>query len=74
MPDGRGFASDEGSDESQELGAFLEDWLEAILHSVRPRTWARYSEYVHLHLAPTLGSRSIGKLTPRELQPSTHGR
>jgi len=54
--------------ESPTLRAFLEDWLESIVHSVRPRTWTRYSEYVRLHVVPTLGNRTLGDLTPKDIQ------
>ena len=54
--------------ESPTLRAFLEDWLQSIVHSVRPRTWARYSEYVHLHVVPTLGNRTLEGLTPKDIQ------
>ena len=48
--------------------AFLEDWLQSIVHSVRPRTWHRYAEYVRLHVIPTLGRTTLHLLSPREIQ------
>jgi len=68
MPQSQGRASEHGKDRSPRFDVFLDDWLEAIVHSVRPRTWARYSEYVRLHVAPMLGSRSLNDLTPRDIQ------
>jgi integrase len=49
-------------------GVFLEEWLGSIGHSVRPRTWHRYAEYVHLHIVPTLGARPLELLAPQEIQ------
>jgi integrase len=66
-PDGR-TVRDREITESPTLRAFLEDWLQSIVHSVRPRTWARYSEYVHLHVVPTLGNRTLEGLTPKDIQ------
>lgn len=48
--------------------AFLEEWLGSIVHSVRPRTWHRYAEYIRLHIVPTLGACPIEAVTPREIQ------
>jgi integrase len=62
----------EGSDER--LGDFLEDWLTSIQHSVRPRTWRRYAEYVRLHIKPTLGTVTLSSLEARDLQHLYSGR
>jgi integrase len=53
---------------SPSLEVFLGEWLDSIVHSVRPRTWRRYSEYVRLHLLPTLGDRTLHALKPQEIQ------
>jgi integrase len=50
------------------LGTFLVQWLEATAYSVRPRTLRRYSEYVHLHIVPTFGERTLESIGPREVQ------
>jgi hypothetical protein len=47
---------------------FLEEWLVSIVHSVRPRTWHRYAEYVHLHIVPSLGPVPLEVLSPRDIQ------
>ena len=47
---------------------FLSEWLESIAHSVRPRTWHRYSEYVALHVIPTLGDVELAALRPQQIQ------
>lgn len=52
----------------QTVEQFLDSWLEASKHSVRPRTWKRSKEYVRLHLAPTLGKVALSKLTPQRVQ------
>jgi integrase len=50
------------------VAAFLKEWLDSIAHSVRPRTWRRYSEYVDLHLIPELGSTPLSALSSRQIQ------
>ena len=51
-----------------DVGAFLEDWLESIAYSIRPRTLERYQEYVRLHAIPTIGALELRALEPRDLQ------
>ena len=50
------------------LAVFLEDWLESTVHSLRPRTHHRYSEYARLHLIPTIGGEGLDSLRPQQLQ------
>jgi integrase len=52
----------------QTLGEYLESWLQASKHSVKPRTWVRYAEYVHRHAIPKLGRVPLTRLTPQHLQ------
>jgi integrase len=59
--------SDSAGDDDT-LGAFLEEWLRSIEHSVRPRTWRRYAEYVRIHITPTLGQVNLGSLHAKHLQ------
>jgi site-specific recombinase XerD len=51
------------------LGEFLTFWLEESARpTLRPRTYRRYHEIVHLHLVPTLGHITLSKLTPLQVQ------
>ncbi len=69
MPNDAGRHSDDKRAlESASFGGFLEDWLASIEHSARPRTWARYGEYLRLHVTPTLGIRALEDLSPKDLQ------
>lgn len=53
----------------QTLGEFLTFWLEESARpTLRPRTYRRYHEIVHLHLVPTLGHITLSKLTPLQVQ------
>lgn len=57
------------SPERAQLGAFLNEWLENTARpNVRPRTYRRYRELVHLHVIPSLGKRPINRISPQELQ------
>ncbi len=47
---------------------FFEDWLQAIVFSLRPRTFRRYCEYVRLHIVPTLGGVRLASLDSRQIQ------
>jgi integrase len=62
-------ASTPAASENVTLGAFLEAWLtEVVRLSVRPRTYASYRYVVRLHLAPGLGHRPLGVLSPADVQ------
>ena len=50
------------------VAEFLEDWLQSISYSVRPRTARRYAEYVRLHALPSLGNLPLASLSPKDLQ------
>ena len=55
--------------ERQSLQQFLERWLiDCVKPSVRPKTFASYSQLVRLHIAPELGRLYLSKLTPQEIQ------
>ena len=55
--------------ERQTLGQFLARWLEAVARpGLRPTTFTRYRELLTLHVIPVLGGRSLGKVTPQDLQ------
>lgn len=49
-------------------GPFLEAWLASTQASVRPRTFASYSQIVRDHLAPALRSTHLTRLQPVQLQ------
>ena len=55
--------------ERQNVANFLERWLEdSVRPSVRPRTYASYSQLVRLHIAPVLGRHQLVKLGPQDVQ------
>jgi integrase len=54
---------------SQTVAQFLADWLENTHRRlVRPRTYERYSEVIHLHILPALGHYQLQKLTAQHVQ------
>ena len=54
---------------SQTVAQFLADWLENThRRRVRPRTYERYSEVIHLHIVPALGHYQLQKLTAQHVQ------
>src|SRR5258708_4928233 len=58
---------------SQSVGEYLESWLQATKHSIKPRTWRRRGEYIRLHAIPAIGNVPLIKLNAQHLQPlSTH--
>jgi integrase len=53
----------------QTVAQFLTDWLENThKRSVRPRTYERYREAIHLHLIPVLGHHKLQKLSAQHIQ------
>lgn len=53
----------------QTVEQFLTDWLEQThKRSVRPRTYERYKEAIHLHIIPMLGHHQLQKLTAQQVQ------
>jgi len=45
---------------------FLERWL-AGKHDIRPMTFKRYRDLVHLHIIPTVGSIPLERLSPQDV-------
>ncbi len=55
--------------ERQTVGNFIERWLEdSVKPSLRPKTYASYSQVARLYLLPYIGRISLQKLTPQQLQ------
>lgn len=54
--------------EKQTVDVYLTAWLETMKPIIRPRTWQRYHEFVHLHLLPQLGRVVLSRLTPQQVQ------
>jgi integrase len=54
--------------EKQNVGQFLDRWLEAVRPSVRPRTFQSYAILVRNHIAPELGRLRLDKLAPQHVQ------
>jgi integrase len=54
--------------EQQTVRQFLERWrTDTAAHRLRPGTYRRYHELIHLHALPTLGKLRLAKLTPQHL-------
>lgn len=54
---------------SQTVEQFIVDWLENThRRKVRPRTYERYREAVHLHIVPALGHIQLQKLTAQHVR------
>jgi integrase len=55
--------------ERSTVGEFLDKWLEnSVKPTVRPRTYASYSDMVRLHITPALGRYQLTKLEPQQVQ------
>jgi len=53
----------------QTVGDFLQHWLrEYAKPNTAPKTFRRYEEIVRLHLTPVIGSMSLSKLRPSDIQ------
>jgi integrase len=52
----------------QTLEQYLASWLDAVEHSVKPRSHRSYASVVRLYVLPTLGKVSLSKLTAEHLQ------
>jgi integrase len=51
------------------VAEYLDRWLTAhAQHTVSAKTFERYAEIVHKHLAPALGGHRLGRLSPLHLQ------
>lgn len=55
-------------DERMTVKAYLEYWLTVAETTVRPRTFKRYGEYVHVHAVPEIGHLRLTQLKPIHLQ------
>jgi integrase len=59
---------DEGvSPSSMTVVAFLDSWLEGMRDLVSLRTWLNHEGIVRLHLKPTIGSKRLARLTPKNV-------
>lgn len=57
------------STERQTVGQFLDGWLrDVVRQTVRPRTYASYTDIIRRHIAPTLGRVPLQKLTAHHVQ------
>ncbi len=57
------------------VAAFLDHWLVDVAKpSVRPKTYASYSQLVRLHLKPALGHHQLSKLSPQHIQMMMNGK
>jgi integrase len=54
--------------EKQTLAQYLALWLKDIAPTIRPRSLQRYEEAVRLHVNPHLGSTTLSRLAPQQLQ------
>ena len=54
--------------ERQTVREFLEGWVAATEHDVKPRTWRRRGEYVRLHIVPVVGKVHLQKLNAQHIQ------
>src|SRR5262249_29346887 len=53
---------------NQTVGRFLDQWLDnAARQTVSAKTFERYSELVHGHIAPALGNRELCRLRPLDI-------
>ena len=50
------------------LSKFLDDWLIVVKTSVRPNTYAQYTQIVHQHINPSLGGILLRDLQPHQVQ------
>jgi integrase len=54
--------------ERQTVAEFFELWLPMIKQSIKQSTWERYGLFLRKHVLPTLGRKSLSKLTPVQIQ------
>jgi integrase len=50
------------------VGAWFVGWLESVKGTVKPRTWARYSQLLTTHAIPSLGKIALTRLSPERLE------
>ena len=56
----------------QVLSRFLDDWLESVKPSLKPKTHHSYAQVVRLYLQPAVGHLELAKLTPQHVQALMH--
>ena len=54
--------------ERQTLEQYLATWLATIKPTVKPRTYQSYENLLRVHVFPRLGTVSLSKLSPQQLQ------
>jgi integrase len=54
--------------DKQTVENYLTQWLSDITSTIRTRSWIRYEEAVRLHVLPTLGSVTLARLSPQQVQ------
>lgn len=52
----------------QTVEQYLTSWLAATKATIRPTTFARYEQFVRVHIVPTIGKSALSKLSPQQLQ------
>ena len=54
--------------ERQTLEQYLVTWLATIKPSIKPRTYRSYEQLLRVHVFPKLGTVTLPKLSPQQLQ------
>lgn len=54
--------------ERKSCGQYLQEWLDGITSTVRPKTKVTYEGLIRLHAIPALGKVSLAGLSPQHLQ------
>jgi integrase len=62
------------TDERETMAAFLEQWLDQVRPSLRPRTWQGYALIVRRQLVPAIGRIPVARLTPADIQQALNRR
>lgn len=52
----------------QTVEDFMTSWTELCKHTIKPRTWRRYCQFVRLHIVPGLGKVPLSKLSAQQVQ------
>jgi integrase len=55
-------------DERQTVEQYLDGWIETVKLQIWGSTWRRYSDFVRVHIVPSLGKIPLIKLTPQQVQ------
>jgi integrase len=61
------------ADDRVRMASFLDQWLENVGPTIRPRTLQSYESHVRVHIGPALGSVPLTKLQPRQVQAFING-